>query len=81
MKLFAPDIFVIGDTIYDLEDAVGRPNPPALAAKCEADVMGMRQKIQDTKSGAQGLEIVGNNVEPIVIVLTTATNDVPGSRG
>ena len=71
MKLFAPNILVVGDTIYGLDDAVGRPQPPALAAQYESEIMSLRQQIQNTRFGAQWLEIVGNNVEPIVIVPTT----------
>ena len=75
MKLFAPNILVVGDTIFGLDDATGKPHPPALAAKYESDIMGLRQTIQNQRFGAQWLEIVGNNPEPIVIVPTTVTND------
>lgn len=75
MQLFAPNVLVVGDTIFDLNDATGRPNPKAAAQKYETDIMALRQKIQAQPFGARWLEIVGNNVEPIVIVPTTATND------
>ena len=75
MQLFAPNVLVVGDTIFDLDDATGRPNPPAAAAKYESEIMALRQKIQAQTFGARWLEIVGNNQEPIVIVPTTATND------
>ena len=75
MQMFAPNVMVVGDTIFDLQDATGRPNPPAAAARYEAEVMAMRGKIKAQPFGARWLDITGNNAEPIVIVPTTATND------
>ena len=75
MQMFAPNVMVVGDTIFDLQDATGRPNPLAAAARYEAEVMAMRGKIKAQPFGARWLDITGNNAEPIVIVPTTATND------
>lgn len=75
MQFFAPNVLVIGDTIYDEDDATGKPNPAPAAAKYEQDVMGLRQKIAGQPFGLRWLDIVGNNQQPIVIVPTTLTND------
>lgn len=75
MQFFAPNVLVIGDTIYDEDDATGKANPPAAATKYEADIMGLRQKIVAHPFGVQWLDIIGNNQQPIVIVPTTITND------
>jgi len=75
MKIVAPNMFVIGDEIFDLEAPVGRPNPPMAAARYEAAVEGLFQKIKAQPFGAAWLEIVGNNREPIIIVPSTATDN------
>lgn len=75
MQMFAPNVMVVGDRIYEIDDATGRPNPAAAAARYEAEVMAMRGKIAAQPFGARWLEATGNNVEPIVIVPTTATNE------
>ena len=75
MKLLAPNLLVIGNEIFDLEAPFGRPNPPALAAKYEADVEALFTKIKVQPFGAAWLDIVGNNREPIVIVPSTATDN------
>lgn len=69
MKMFAPNVFVVGDTIFkDAKDADGSPNPPVLSERYEAEVMALHDKIEASPFGAAWLEIVGNNIEPIVIV-------------
>lgn len=75
MQFAAPNILVIGDTIYEMDAATGKPNPPAAAAKYESEIMNLIRKIKDLKFGAMWLDIVGNSPEPIVIVPTTTTNN------
>ncbi len=74
MQMFAPNVLVVGDRIYDLDDGAGKPNAPAAAARYEAEVIALRAKIQAQPFGARWYDIIGNNKEPIVIVPTTATN-------
>lgn len=75
MQLFAPNVLVVGDTIFDLNDPTGRPNSAAAAAQYESELMGLRQSIQARPFGQRWLQAVGNNSQPIVIVPTTATTD------
>ena len=75
MQFFAPNVLVVGDTIFESDDPTGKPNPPAAAALYESEVMALQQKIQSLRFGAQWLDIVGNNAQPIVIVPATFTND------
>ncbi len=75
MQFFAPNVLVVGDTIFESDDPTGKPNPPAAAARYEAEVMSLRQKITSRSFGAQWLDIVGNNPEPIVIVPASFTNN------
>jgi hypothetical protein len=74
MQLFAPNVLVVGDRIYELDDAVGKPQSQALAGKYETEVIALRARILAQPFGARWFDIVGNNKEPIVIVPTTATN-------
>ena len=75
MKIVTPNILVIGNEIFDIGAPVGKPNPPAAAAKYEADVEALFQKIKSRPFGVEWLEIVGNNPEPIIIVPSTATDN------
>jgi len=75
MQMFAPNVMVIGDSIYEINEVAGKPNPPAAAKRYELEVMAMREKIKGQPFGARWLDIIGNNAEPIVIVPTTATNE------
>jgi hypothetical protein len=76
MKIFAPKVFVIGDTIYaGDQDVAGKRNPPQAAQKYETDLLNLRDQIVATPFGTRWLEIVGNNKEPIVIVPSTDTNN------
>jgi hypothetical protein len=75
MKMFAPNVMVVGDRIFEIDDGTGKPNPPAAAARYENEVMAMGRKIAATPFGARWLDIAGNNAEPIIIVPTSATNE------
>lgn len=76
MKVFGPNVFVVGDTIFqNADDADGRPNPPAASDRYEAAVMALHNQIEASPFGADWLEIVSNNVEPIVIVPMVDTRD------
>ena len=75
MKMFAPNVLVVGDTIFDINDPTGKPNSPKAAAEYEAEIMELRRKIVGQPFGASWLEIVGNNAQPIVIVPTPSTSD------
>ncbi|MBM4074084.1 MAG: hypothetical protein FJ267_00385 [Planctomycetes bacterium] len=75
MKMFAPNVLVIGDTIYDIGKPGGRPNPAPAATKYETEVMTLRQQIVEFPFGQAWLNIVGNNPQPIIIVPTTETNN------
>jgi hypothetical protein len=76
MKLFAPNVLVVGDTIFqDAGDPSGRPNPAPAAERYEAEIMALHDKITASQFGANWLDIVGNNVEPITIVPMVDTSD------
>lgn len=75
MQIFAPNIFVIGDEIFELDSPQGKPNPAAAARQYESEIMALRAKIKTQPFGARWLEIVGNNVEPISIVPASSTRD------
>jgi hypothetical protein len=76
MKIFAPNVLVIGDTIFAGErDAVGKPNAKRAAALYEDQVLKLLSPITSTPFGNEWLEIVGNNKEPVVIVPSTDTSD------
>src|SRR5436190_2418890 len=75
MKILAPNVFVIGNEIFEMEAPTGKPNSPAAAAKYETDVEMLFLKIKAQAFGAAWLEVVGNNREPIVIVPSTATDN------
>jgi hypothetical protein len=73
--MFAPNVMVVGDRIFEIDDGTGKPNPPAAAARYEREVIAMRNKIAAQPFGARWLDIAGNNAEPIIIVPTSATNE------
>jgi hypothetical protein len=73
--MFAANVMVVGDRIFEIDDGTGKPNPPAAAARYEREVIAMRNKLAAQPFGTRWLEIAGNNAEPIVIVPTSATNE------
>jgi hypothetical protein len=76
MQMFAPNVMVIGDTLYSgAGDAVGKPNPPQAARQYETEIMNLRTEILSRPFGAKWLEIIGNNKEPITLVPSEETTN------
>lgn len=81
MQLFAPNVLVVGDTIFDLNDATGKPNPKAAAQKYETDIMALRQKIQAQPFGARWLEIMSGGVSGEVLLIHELTHAYRSASG
>jgi len=75
MKLFAPNVIVMGDKLFSISRAQSRASTPAEAERFETAIMAIRDKITATAFGRKFLDIIGNNKQPIAIVPAVETDN------
>src|SRR5262245_47713587 len=75
MKLFAPNIIVMGNKTFAVSRGLSRDSSPVEAERFEKAVMALRDKITATTFGQKFLDLIGNNKEPIAIVPAIETNN------